>query len=144
METDFNDIWGHSEVFLSLRSPQLKGKCGSCEFRLLCGGCRARAHAIGNDYLEEDPWCAYIPGGGDVIRPPVFASAACGKASAGRIPLWTEAAEERLKKVPFFVRSMVRAAAEKYAVERGCQEITLKMMEELKQKAGMGGMGGHG
>ena len=143
METDFRDIWSHSEVLLSLRSPQLKGKCGPCEFRQLCGGCRARALALGNDYLEEDPWCAYTPAGGDVIIPPVFASASFSNASVGPIPLWTEAAEERLKKVPFFVRSMVRAAAEKYAVEKGCQEITPQMMEELRQKAGMGGMGGH-
>ncbi len=143
-ETEFNDIWRRSEVLISLRSPQLKGKCKLCEFRLLCGGCRARAYALSNDYLEEDPWCVYMPGGGDAIRPPVFASASCGNASAGPMPLWTEAAEERLKRVPFFVRSMVRAAAEKYAVEKGCEEITPEMMEELKQKAGMGGMGGHG
>ncbi len=142
-DSDFNDIWMRSEVLLSLRSPQLKGKCERCEFRLLCGGCRARAYALGNDYLGEDPWCAYMPGGGDAIRPPSFAFASCGKASAGPVPLWTEAAEERLKRVPFFVRPMVRAAAEKYAVEKGCQEITPEMMEELKQKAGMGGMGGH-
>lgn len=62
----------------------------------------------------------------------------------GGTTVWTELAEERLKKVPFFVRSMVRAAVERYAVEKGCREITPEMMEELKRRAGvMGGMSGH-
>ncbi|MDA8171120.1 MAG: universal stress protein [Nitrospiraceae bacterium] len=50
-----------SPVLESLRTAgnALKGKCGACEYRLLCGGCRARAYALRGDYLDEDPWCAY-------------------------------------------------------------------------------------
>jgi hypothetical protein len=58
-------------------------------------------------------------------------------------PFWTREAEERLKRVPSFVRSMVRSAVERYASKLDCREITPRLMEELKQKAGMGGMHGH-
>jgi radical SAM protein with 4Fe4S-binding SPASM domain len=142
-ERDFADIWKYSDLFKSLREPALKGKCKNCTFRLLCGGCRARAYATYKDYLQEDPWCDYIPRGGNVIKPPSFdkdSETATGETTK---PIWTPEAEERLKKVPSFVRNMVRSAVERYAIENKCREITPAMMEELKQKAGMGGMSGH-
>jgi radical SAM protein len=40
---------------------RLKGKCGDCEFRWLCGGSRARAYAMTGDAMESDPFCAYEP-----------------------------------------------------------------------------------
>ncbi len=56
------DIYGQSPLFLSLRdSSKLKGKCGKCEFRNVCGGSRARAYALTGDLLAEDPSCAYRP-----------------------------------------------------------------------------------
>ena len=39
----------------------LKGKCGVCEYRELCGGCRNRAYAYTGDITESDPACAYVP-----------------------------------------------------------------------------------
>lgn len=46
----------------SLRDPeQLRGKCGMCEYRAVCGGSRARAYAVYGDPLASDPACAYIP-----------------------------------------------------------------------------------
>jgi radical SAM protein with 4Fe4S-binding SPASM domain len=39
----------------------LKGKCGVCEYREICGGCRTRAQVITGDIFESDPACAYIP-----------------------------------------------------------------------------------
>ncbi|MGZ4850166.1 MAG: radical SAM protein [Candidatus Bathyarchaeia archaeon] len=78
-EKNFRDIWVESNVFKTLRTPNLlKGKCGACEYRVLCGGCRARAYGLSNDfidycgdlhepgeiksdYLTEDPWCVYQP-----------------------------------------------------------------------------------
>ena len=80
-EKSFREIWFNSEVFKALRNPDaLKGKCGVCEYRSLCGGCRARAYGLSNDfidycgdlheptelkrdYLTEDPWCVYQPKG---------------------------------------------------------------------------------
>jgi len=58
----FADIWQNSVVFHQLRdSGNLKGKCGCCEFRNLCMGCRARAYAATGDYLSEEPFCVHQP-----------------------------------------------------------------------------------
>jgi radical SAM protein with 4Fe4S-binding SPASM domain len=79
-EKSFEDIWYNSKILKTLRNPSsLKGKCGKCEYNDLCGGCRARAYGLSNDfidycgdlheptdlqsdYLAEDPWCVYQPG----------------------------------------------------------------------------------
>jgi AdoMet-dependent heme synthase len=58
----FADIWEHAGVFNALRdTDNLKGKCGCCEFRNVCMGCRARAFAATGDYLDEEPFCVYQP-----------------------------------------------------------------------------------
>jgi radical SAM protein with 4Fe4S-binding SPASM domain len=41
----------------------LKGKCGFCEFKNICGGCRARANIYSKDPLNQDPACVYWPKG---------------------------------------------------------------------------------
>lgn len=49
-------------TFVALREPaHLKGKCGACEFRQVCGGSRARAFAVSGDPWASDPDCAYVP-----------------------------------------------------------------------------------
>ncbi len=59
----FRDIWENSEIFRKLRDPEeLKGKCGICEYKTVCSGCRARAYAATGDYLNEEPYCVYSPG----------------------------------------------------------------------------------
>jgi len=57
------DIWEHSEVFSRLRDvEQLEGKCGLCEFKKVCLGCRARAfYATRGNYMAEEPHCIYEP-----------------------------------------------------------------------------------
>jgi len=56
------DIYKSSPLFTSLRdNNNLKGKCGRCEFRDLCGGSRARAWAMTGDVFAEDPLCTYQP-----------------------------------------------------------------------------------
>ncbi len=75
----FKEIWFSSPMLKTLRDPfSLKGKCGVCEYRDLCGGCRARAYGLSGDfvdycgdlhepadlkgdYLAEDPWCVHEP-----------------------------------------------------------------------------------
>jgi radical SAM protein with 4Fe4S-binding SPASM domain len=58
----FQDIWENSTVFHELRDTnQLKGKCGCCEFRNVCMGCRARAYAATGDFMDEEPFCVYQP-----------------------------------------------------------------------------------
>ncbi len=67
--TSFADIWNSSEVFLSLRNyDMLEGKCGRCEYRRVCGGCRARAFEATGDYLAEEPLCLYKPVAGALDR----------------------------------------------------------------------------
>jgi heme b synthase len=60
--SSFCDIWENSKVFQDLRDVhKLKGKCGSCEYKKVCGGCRARAYEATGDYLAEEPLCNYQP-----------------------------------------------------------------------------------
>jgi radical SAM protein with 4Fe4S-binding SPASM domain len=57
-EQSLRNIWCNSEILNTLRQrSKLKGKCGICEYRETCGGCRARAYACTDDYLEPDPIC---------------------------------------------------------------------------------------
>jgi AdoMet-dependent heme synthase len=59
---NFAEIWDHSAVFEQLRDTGgLKGKCGCCEFRNVCMGCRARAFAKTGDFMAEEPFCMYEP-----------------------------------------------------------------------------------
>ncbi|MEJ2313787.1 MAG: radical SAM protein [Nitrospirota bacterium] len=61
-ERPFKEIWEDSELFKSLRDfKSYKGRCGSCEYINVCGGCRARAYSIHGDYLEEEPFCGHVP-----------------------------------------------------------------------------------
>lgn len=58
----FADVWENSPLFRHLRDISLlKGKCGVCEFKRLCGGCRARAYESTEDYLQSEPDCVYQP-----------------------------------------------------------------------------------
>ncbi len=58
----FANIWHNSTLFAEMRDPDLLGgKCGICQFKSLCGGCRARAYGVVGDYLAEEPFCAYEP-----------------------------------------------------------------------------------
>jgi len=59
---DIKDIWEKSSLFQELRNVNnLKGKCGICEYKYICLGCRARAYGEKGDYMEEEPFCSYIP-----------------------------------------------------------------------------------
>jgi AdoMet-dependent heme synthase len=78
-EQSFKEIWFSSQIFKDLRNPDsLKGKCGECSYKQVCGGCRARAYGLSSDfidycgdlhepgemkgdYLTEDPWCIHQP-----------------------------------------------------------------------------------
>jgi len=59
---DFRKIWLESKVFNQMRDvDSYHGRCGYCEFRTICGGCRARAYALSGDYQAEEPFCVYRP-----------------------------------------------------------------------------------
>lgn len=58
----FSQIWADSPLFNHLRDlSNIKGKCGLCEYKRICGGCRARAYERTGDYLEAEPYCIYEP-----------------------------------------------------------------------------------
>jgi len=61
-QTPLPAIWNESDIFLALRNyDNLGGKCGRCEYKKVCGGCRARAFEATGDYLAEEPLCMYQP-----------------------------------------------------------------------------------
>ncbi|MBN1358650.1 SPASM domain-containing protein, partial [Candidatus Bathyarchaeota archaeon] len=54
----FGDVWLNSKLFNALRNrDNLKGACGKCDYKYICGGCRARANAYKNDILASDVGC---------------------------------------------------------------------------------------
>lgn len=65
-------IYRSSSLFTALRdSSNLKGRCGACGYREICGGSRSRAFAEFGDPFGEDPACAFIPKIEDLaIQPP--------------------------------------------------------------------------
>ncbi|MDP2919692.1 MAG: radical SAM protein [Dehalococcoidia bacterium] len=61
-EKTFHEVWYESPLFNTLRNlDNLKGKCGRCEYKRICGGCRARAYEATGDCLEAEPYCIYQP-----------------------------------------------------------------------------------
>jgi len=62
---ELREVWRESEILWALRDRErLKGKCGRCEYRYVCGGDRRRTHALTGDLLAEDPLCWYEPSSG--------------------------------------------------------------------------------
>jgi heme b synthase len=56
------EIYRTAPLFESIRNPDLlQGRCGVCEYRVVCGGCRARALGASGNYLGEEPFCTYQP-----------------------------------------------------------------------------------
>lgn len=130
----FPTIWHESTVLKDLREPKLGGRCGTCEFSRICGGCRCRAYASSGDYLAEDPACSYQPGryGGHLIT-------LSSEQTFGLEPHftleWTDAAKARLKCLPSFAWGMVVKGVERYALEHGISLITREVMQTVREEA---------
>jgi radical SAM protein len=61
-ERSLTEIYNESKIFQDLKDPEkLKGKCGRCQFKYICGGSRARAYAVFGDYLMQEPKCVFVP-----------------------------------------------------------------------------------
>lgn len=59
-EIPFSELWHNHPVFQELRTLNYKGGCGTCKYKKVCGGCRARAYFYhDHDYMAEEPWCLY-------------------------------------------------------------------------------------
>jgi len=62
-EKSFSEIWQKSDILVNLRnSDLLDGKCGTCNYKNNCGGCRARAYEITGDINSTDPICWFKDG----------------------------------------------------------------------------------
>lgn len=128
-------IWRGSEAFRRLRErAALGGRCGACEFRFLCGGCRARAFGSYGDVMGEDPCCGYRPGeaGSEAIAPG-------DRGDYGlpdhRVLPWDADALALLEKIPAFVRGRVVRRVEERARELGQSRISLELMRQARPGA---------
>jgi hypothetical protein len=126
----FADVWRNAPVFQALRSSDLGGKCGRCEYRKLCGGCRARAFALSDDYLAEDPSCVYQPAGAPVIER--LREVTYGMPVAPSLA-WSPEASQRLQRIPSFVRGVVTQRVEDYARRHGAALVTAELMGEVRR-----------
>ena len=131
MTASFGEIWQGSELFTEIRDGSLGGRCGRCEYRKICGGCRARAWAEEGDVLAADPACAYEPG--PVVREPVAVSQDVTYGARVEPALdWDPEAARRMARAPSFVRGVVTARVEGYARERGYPRITTEVLDEVR------------
>jgi radical SAM protein with 4Fe4S-binding SPASM domain len=138
------DLWASSEVFTGIRARNaLGGRCGGCEMNAHCGGCRARAYGMTGDVMAEDPLCTHTPG--RFASSPLLTAAPVpfqsfsprsiqyGLASTISIA-WDDAASERMKKIPAFVRGMVVKAVEETCRKNGVERVTVEELERIRAR----------
>lgn len=119
------DVWDTALQFQSLRQPNLQGKCGLCEYRALCGGCRARPLSHGESLMASDPWCSYEPQSNALITP---------LSMNGLQIEWQEEASKRLRRIPGFIRRLVKRRAEAYVMDLGESLVTCHHLDALIAK----------
>jgi radical SAM protein with 4Fe4S-binding SPASM domain len=114
------EIWETGSDFVRLRHELPGGRCGSCDYRVSCGGCRARALATTGDLMAEDGKCTYCPP---------------SAATPERIPAgkkatvdWTPEAQRLLDRIPGFVRDKARSNLERQAALAGETLISVDFM----------------
>jgi len=57
-KNNFEELWDHCNIFEILRDrSHLEDNCGSCAFKYVCGGCRARAFGYFHRLTAPDPGC---------------------------------------------------------------------------------------
>ena len=109
-----------------------------------CGGCRARAYGMTGDLMAEDPLCTHIPG--KFVGSPLLALQAAAASGASRFSAveygpespttigWDDAAAERMKKIPAFVRGMVVRAVEESCRKSGLERVTVDELERIRSR----------
>jgi len=151
------DLWTSSELFAGIRRrASLGGRCGECEMNAGCGGCRARAYGMTGDVMAEDPLCTHTPGrfagspllAGSLPRDsqslprrsaegaeagPESAAIEYGVASPPTTA-WDDAAAERMKNIPAFVRGMVVRAVEDSCRRNGIERVTVEELERIRAR----------
>ena len=121
-----------------------------------CGGCRARAYGMTGDLMAEDPLCTHIPGtfaGSPLLERRTAVSSVTGLGPPSPLrgfgetpPLiqyggeslttiaWDDAAAERMKKIPAFVRGMVVKAVEDSCRRDGIGRVTAEELEKIRAR----------
>ena len=130
----FAEVWRRSPVFARLRDGELGGKCGRCEYRVVCGGCRARAFADHGDLLAADDSCAYQPAGDTPLVTAPSAGAAAYGAPVEIALAWSDEARRRIERVPSFVRGVVAGRVEDYARRHGLAEVTADLLDRVRSE----------
>ncbi len=126
LREDPEDIWFKSPLLQKLREENYSGKCGVCEFKFVCGGCRARALTDLGNPMGSDPLCDHEPQREESI----FLS------DTGKVEMslkWSKEAVERVERIPLFIRSIVINIVEKKAKEEGLKEITPEFLEKVRR-----------
>ena len=102
-----------------------------------CGGCRARAYGMTGDLMAEDPLCTHVPG--KFVGSPLLTvqratpTIQYGLDSPVTIA-WDDAATERMKKIPAFVRGMVVRAVEESCRKNGIGRVTPEELEKIRAR----------
>jgi radical SAM protein with 4Fe4S-binding SPASM domain len=147
-KASLDDLWTSSELFTGIRArTALGGRCGDCEMNAHCGGCRARAYGMTGDLMAEDPLCTHTPGKFPPSLLRSFGETGSGTDSSGfglrRIEYgnespatiaWDDAANERMKKIPAFVRGMVVRAVEDSCRKNGLDRVTVEELERIRAR----------
>jgi AdoMet-dependent heme synthase len=150
------DLWASSELFTNIRRrTSLGGRCGECEMNGHCGGCRARAYGMTGDLMAEDPLCTHLPGtfaGSPLLAGNGPPSPLRGFGPPSPLPgfgevrtieygpespktiAWDDAAAERMKKIPAFVRGMVVRAVEESCRRNGIDRVTVEELEQIRAR----------
>jgi radical SAM protein with 4Fe4S-binding SPASM domain len=132
-ETSFATIWRKAPLLKELRDRSLlEGRCGACEFKSLCSGCRARAYAETQNYLAEDPSCTYEPGRYGLKEIVLPEEETLGGEVDYELP-WDEEARARLSGIPSFARGMVVKGVEFFARERQFPVVTVEVMRQARE-----------
>lgn len=140
-ETGLRQIWDGSDLFTQIRQrDRLGGRCGPCELKSLCGGCRARAHGMTGDVMAEDPLCTHEPGTLQeaVERRQLLDGAAVEYGQPVQIALrWEPEAKERMQRIPAFVRGMVTKAVESWCEKNSVAVVTAGALDEIRSRMPM-------
>ena len=131
-QSSFREIWENSPLLTTLRTGTLEGNCGDCEYRGICGGCRARAYARTGNPLATDTSCAYEPSG-DVPLIQITNRLQYGEAHEAGLA-WSDDAQARMQRIPSFVRGVVMGRVEDYARKQGAQLITTALLDEVRRE----------
>ena len=134
--SSLTELWSSSDLFIDIRRrASLGGRCGECELNTQCGGCRARAYGMTGDLMAEDPLCTHTPGtfAGSPLLARQRPAIEYGTDSPSTIA-WDDAASERMKKIPAFVRGMVVRAVEETCRSNGLDRVTVEELERIRAR----------